>query len=201
MLQTFRVGLIPLVLLPSSGCTHLTTVSGSSPSTLYQEITRSLAQKNSELLLRDGQVLRWYDVHVSEELATGVPVGATLSPQGTWQRIQLKTDQVHQMEVRSRAKGALQGAGCGAAIGLLAGLWALSDDGEDGGVISKEQVAVTVVLWGSNMGCDHRGDTNCSVQDPFPLRGDIGNSKLPSAGQHPYPFEPKTARKQGKGFL
>jgi hypothetical protein len=92
------------------------------PGTPFREVNETLAGRDAELLLAEGQVLRWWDVQLSENLTTGVPVAGLPSLGSGTGRPEVETSRVAQITVTSRQKGFLEGAGIGALVYGLIGL-------------------------------------------------------------------------------
>jgi hypothetical protein len=110
---------IAAALLPAA-CTHTQVLELASPPEAYERANRVTAGRDAEVLTRQGQIFRWYDVRLAPDVTS-----ALLLAGGTDAQPQMPTAQIAQVSVRSRSRGlwegALIGAGVGAALGALIG--------------------------------------------------------------------------------
>ena len=108
----------------ASGCTHRRVLElGASPAG-YRVANQATAWLDAEVLTRDGQVFRWYDVRFTPDSIWGVVLGS-----GAAQRpAAVPTQQVIEVTVRSRSQGAFDGAAIGAGIGVVLGFIVGPDD-------------------------------------------------------------------------
>ena len=106
--------LLPVAVL-ASGCTHVLEL-GASPEG-YRAANQATATRNAEVLTRDGQIFRWYDVRFTPDSIWGVVLGSgqAQAPPAVPSR------QVVEVTVRSRSKGAWDGAAIGAGLGVVLG--------------------------------------------------------------------------------
>jgi len=108
---------VPLLLV---ACTHTQVLDLASPPDAYGRANDRTAGREAEILTREGQIFRWYDVRLAPDVTS-----ALLLASGTDTRPQVPTPQIAQVSVRSRWTGAwegtLIGAGIGAAVGALIG--------------------------------------------------------------------------------
>jgi len=115
--------LLPVAVL-ASGCTHRRVLElGASPEG-YRAANQATATRNAEVLTRDGQIFRWYDVRFTPDSIWGVVLGsgAAQGPPA------VPTQQVVEVTVRSRSQGAFDGAAIGAGIGVVLGFIVGPDD-------------------------------------------------------------------------
>ena len=105
-----RKGLLVLLamMLPISACTHRQSLEMSSGPEAYRAANQMTAFRDAEVVARDGRTFRWRDVRFTRDSTVGVPAVASLP-----------TEQIYKVTVKSRWKGALQGAPIGAGVGVV----------------------------------------------------------------------------------
>jgi hypothetical protein len=94
-----------------------------SPPAEFEAASEVTSGREAEVLTRDGQVFRWYDVRFAPDSTV-----ARLLASGTDARPAIATAQLSQVSLRSRTRGAWEGALIGAGIGAVLGALIGPDD-------------------------------------------------------------------------
>ena len=105
-----QMGLLVLLatMLLMMACTHRQSLEMSSGPEAYRAANQMTAFRDAEVVARDGRTFRWRDVHFTPDSTVGVPAWASIP-----------TEQIYKVTVKSRWKGALQGAPIAAAVGVV----------------------------------------------------------------------------------
>ena len=160
-----RFGFVAVWVLIASGCTHRHVLEQSATPEVYREMSKKTARRDAEVLLREGQVFRWYDVQITADSVWGVAMATGPDPI----RPAVRTSLVLEIETRSRWRGVLDGSMIGGAIGAALGLAIGSSDSCTTvcGDTRLEEALITGVsgaLWGMLVGAIRSSRTKVEVQ-------------------------------------
>lgn len=103
--------------LLGSGCVHHRVLKRAAGPGAFRSANATLSHRSGELLMQSGQVFRWRDISMAPDSTFGSPVGAGARDAPT----AVPTERVQEVTVRSRWRGALEGAVIGAGVGVILG--------------------------------------------------------------------------------
>lgn len=131
-----------------AGCTHTQVIARTASPAAFQAASEATAGRDAEVLTRRGEIFRWYDVQLTPDSTSGVPLATGAAAARPW----IPTEQLAQISMRSRGRGALEGSVIGAGIGAILGFIIGPDDYCSFGDVACADSAGEQALWGSASG-------------------------------------------------